>query len=137
MGYADEMRREAERREARKAAGKPYHETPEEVKARLELEDDRLEKDIQRECIRHYRANGFRTYEGIRLKARIQPGQPDITLFHPKRQWHGYHEVKTPTGKLRPDQLEFRETCLETGVPHYVGGMECCREIIDLVCEGK
>jgi hypothetical protein len=126
---------ESRRRAARRAQGLPFDETPKETEQRERLEDDRLESEIQAECVKEYRARGFIVYEGLkeRRKTRIDKGHPDLELFHPRARWHGYHEVKTPTGKLRPDQEDFRESCLATDVPHYVGGMEACAAAIDEV----
>jgi hypothetical protein len=137
VGQFTDFAKEAMRRQARRDAGLPLHETPEELAKVKREADDRLEREIQAECVREYRANGFIVYEGIKSKARITPGQPDLTLFHPRTKWHGYHEVKTPLGELRPDQKDFRETCIATDVPHFYGGMETCRFIIAFVTEKK
>jgi hypothetical protein len=135
----DEMRAEAERRRARRAAGKPLHDTPEELVQKAKIEDERLESEIQAECVRHYRANGFIAHEGLkeRRKTRIDKGHPDIELFHLATKWHGYHEVKVPGGRLRPDQRNFQEWCIACEVPHFVGGMEICELVIELVLDLK
>jgi hypothetical protein len=126
------MAREAERRRARVAAGKPIHLTPEELKAQDKAEDERLEREIQAECVREYRANGFTLWEGLKdkKKVKIQPGHPDLELFHPRYQWHGYHEVKTPRGELEPAQRDFMEMCDACNVPFFVGGINVVALVI-------
>lgn len=131
MSYAEDMRREAERRQARHDRGLPLNETPEELKARAREEDDRLEKDIQAECVKEYRGNGCVVYEGLKSKAKIQPGWPDLGVFHPATRQFWFHEVKTPTGRMRPDQEDFRRTCITTGVTHIVGGIAVAKLAIE------
>lgn len=132
---ADQVRAEAARRAARRAQNLPLTATTEEVEREKRAADDRLEAEIQAECVRHYRANGFVVYEGLkeRRKTRIDKGFPDLTLFHPRTKWFGYHEVKTPTGTLRPDQRDFRDTCIATNVPHFVGGVEIAHLVIEVI----
>lgn len=133
MIAAEDIRREAERRQVRRAAGLPLNETPAELEERAKEDDDRLEKDIQAECVKEYRANGCTVYEGLKEKrsTKIAPGWPDLGVFHPSRKLFWFHEVKTPTGKLRPDQKDFRETCIATGVTHIVGGIAAARLAIE------
>jgi hypothetical protein len=139
VSYADEVKQEAARRQARRDQGKPLNPTPDELQAKARADDDRLEREIQAECVKEYRANGFIVYEGLRekRKTRIQPGQPDLTLFHIRAKWHGYHEVKTPAGKLRPDQEDFKAACDQTGTPHFVGGIDTARQVIAIVHERR
>jgi hypothetical protein len=129
---SDAVRAEAERRAARRAEGKPLALAVDEMEHREAVADERLEREIQAECVREYRANGCIVYEGLKekRKTKIQPGWPDLGVFHPRTKTFWFHEVKTPTGTLRPDQADFRETCLATGVPHYVGGIEVARQAI-------
>jgi hypothetical protein len=74
-------------------------------------------------------------YEGLKekRKVRIDRGHPDLELFHFRKKWHGYHEVKTPTGHLRPDQRDFRDSCVACEVPHFTGGFDVCQIVIALV----
>ncbi len=129
---ADQVREEARRRADRRAKNLPLTETPAEREQRIVDEDFRLEREIQAECVRLYRANGFTVWEGLKdkRKTKIQPGHPDLTLFHVRLKWHGYQEVKTPTGELRPDQKDFREVCIASGVPHFVGGVQIAQLVI-------
>jgi hypothetical protein len=131
----DAIRAEAERRLARRSQGKPLAPTPDELATREAVADDRLEREIQAECVKLYRAHGCTVYVGLvaKGKGKIQPGWPDLGVFHPRTKTFWFHEVKTPTGTLRPDQADFRETCLATGVLHYVGGIETARQALSTI----
>lgn len=131
LGNARDTIREAERRKARRNAGKPLHETPAELEQRTRSDDNRLEKEIQRDCVRIYRANGCVVYETSQKRAaKVTPGLPDLIVFHARAKAMWYHEVKTATGELRPDQRDFQEQCQLTGTPHYVGGIEAAERAL-------
>lgn len=64
------------------------------------------------------------------------PGIPDLVTFiplptfTPKGERCGVHsvllfiEVKAVGGRLRPEQIVFRDTCHAAGVQHVVGGLD-------------
>ena len=56
------------------------------------------------------------------------PGVPDLWAFLPAHAAQParaiWIEVKATGGRLRPEQVEFRERCLTSGVSHLVGGLD-------------
>lgn len=115
---------EAERRRIRREQGLPLHETPAELAERIEEDDDRLEREIQVDVVKLYKALGCQVWSHSELrKTKQTPGYPDLTVLHPRRRIHWYHETKTPAGKLEPAQLEFFCTAAESGVTVIVGGV--------------
>jgi hypothetical protein len=138
MSYADDVRREAELRQARRAAGRPLHELPDELERREREKDDRLEKAIRKDCIDRYRANGCVVYDTEqRRKTRGTPGVSDLIVFHHRTMSHWYHEVKAPTGELEPSQRNFKEDCDACGIPYVVGGIEAAEAALDLFVRSR
>lgn len=136
MSLAD-MIREAERRAERRSKGLPLHETPAEIEARAAEEDARLEREIQAEVVRIYRANGCVVYStSSTRRSRIAAGIPDLIVFHAGAGVHLYHETKTPRGKLRPDQVDFAEQCIRTNTVHIVGGVQAAELAVETLIRG-
>jgi len=55
------------------------------------------------------------------------PGVSDLILFVPRRPEGRelvFLEVKGQGGRLRPEQIQFRECCLAAGATHLVGGLD-------------
>ena len=50
--------------------------------------------------------HGWRSYH-THDSRRSQPGFPDLLLIHPTRQLILYRELKTQTGRVRPEQTAF------------------------------
>ena len=148
----DEVRAEVNRRADRRRQGLPLHETetPLQVATRLIEEDNRLEKAIQADVIKLYRRFGCVIYSLSQPRATKQtPGLGDLFGFTPMiyiqpSRLAFWHETKTAVGKLRPDQREFHEFCLETagGCRHVVGGLLAAEEFLvhvgvcDRNCDG-
>lgn len=131
---ADEIRAEAERRRRRREKGLPIEDTPAEKEQYAREEDDRLEREIQRDVVRLYRAHGCVVYEtSQRRAAKVSPGIPDLIVMHTGARVQFYHEVKTPSGKLRPDQKDFRDQCLASGTVHIVGGVAAAERQLDAI----
>lgn len=124
----EEILAEQRRRDARRANGLPLTETPAELAERIVEEDSRLEKQIQADVIKLYRAHGCVVFNLSQARATKQtPGIGDLYVFWPEYRGLGptvwWHETKTPAGKLRPDQREFQQLCEECLVGHVVGGV--------------
>jgi hypothetical protein len=130
MSIADTIA-EAERRRIRRDAGLPLHETPAEVAERIQEDDDRLEREIQIDVVKLYKALGCQVWSHSELrKTKQTPGYPDLTVLHPRRRLSWYHETKTPTGTLEPAQLVFRSTAAESGLTVIVGGVVAAEEFL-------
>ena len=122
---------EAERRAARRAQGLPLHETPAEQAERIQENDDRLEREIQGDVVRLYKALGCQVWSHSELrKTKQTPGYPDLTVLHPRRRLAWYHETKTPTGTSSPAQRTFLGTAAECGVTVVVGGVQAGEEFL-------
>lgn len=84
-----------------------------------------LERDIARAVIAFYATLGCHvssTQDRRPRATRVTPGFPD--LFVMRRALGGwFHELKAPTGKQSPAQIEFQATCGRCGVPYIVGGV--------------
>jgi hypothetical protein len=119
---------EAHRRLERRKKGLPLNETPEELAEGVKAKDERLEKEIQSECVRIYRAHGCIVYEtSQKRRAKVSPGIPDLMVFHAAKEAFWFHEVKTPRGSLSPAQEDFRDRCAETGTLLVWGGVDDAR----------
>lgn len=120
---------EAERRRIRREQGLPLHETPAEAAVRIQEEDTRLEREIQADVVKVYRAIGCKIWSHSEpRRAKLTAGYPDLTVMHPGRRLTWYHETKTPAGSLRPAQLEFLATAASCGVAVVVGGVRAAEE---------
>lgn len=126
----------AEWRKQRAAAGKPLHLTHREVAenaAEEQLEKDfRLEREIQNDCIRLYRAHGCSVYitsvkMKVSKKAKVTPGVSDLIVFHTRARSMFFHECKNASGRLEPSQTNFQSDALAVGVPYIVGGIDAAR----------
>lgn len=59
-----------------------------------------------------------------------KPGLPD-RVMHYKGRVH-YLEIKTPKGKLSPNQLEFQEQCRQGRIKyHVIRSLEDIQEIVE------
>lgn len=130
MSAIEEAQKEAHRREHRRSLGLPLHPTADELAAeavkRAREDDDRLEREIQADCVAKYRAAGCTVYVlAQKEKHKMTPGIPDLLIFPPGfGLGHSFwHEVKTPTGEQRPDQRVFQEDCERTGTDYVLGGV--------------
>lgn len=122
---------EAERRRSRRAQGLPLHDTPAEAAARIHEDDDRLEREIQADVVKLYKALGCQVWSHSELrKTKQTPGYPDLTVLHPRRRLFWCHETKTPTGTLKPAQLEFRSVAAKCGLEVVVGGVAAAEEFL-------
>jgi hypothetical protein len=69
------------------------------------------ERELQKQCLEYLRARSVRYsrtengHKGRNLHGRI--GEPDITCF-PGYGYVVFFELKTATGKQRPEQVEFQ-----------------------------
>lgn len=127
----DEVLAESARRDERRRQGLPLTEveTPEQLEERLQEDDDRLEKDIQRDVMKLYLAFHCLVYNLSQARASKQsPGLADLYVLHlpSKNVW--WHETKTPTGKQRPAQREFQTIHKYTPVGYVVGGVLAAEE---------
>ena len=55
------------------------------------------------------------------------PGLPDVEAFMPAPDGGRVLlvvEVKAPGGRLRPDQVRFRDCCRAAGIAHVTGGVD-------------
>ena len=94
------------------------------------------EKKLQKDIIDHLRLHGCTcgkvkaeagVYRGIRLKSNLLfLGVPDILVFH-SLTGLTFIEVKTATGRMRPEQIIFKELCEKANIKHIV-----CRCIKDV-----
>lgn len=124
----DEVLAEARRRDDRRDRGLPLTETPTEAAERIEEDDQRLEKQIQADVVKLYRAHGCVVFSLSQPRATKQtPGIGDLFVFWANghedcvgRAW--WHETKTPSGTARPDQREFRRLCDQCDVAYVMGG---------------
>ncbi len=63
-------------------------------------------------------------------------GIPDLFVFLPPAPNRSstpeplFHEVKAVGGRLRPEQQQFRQQCLASGVLHVVGGLDAAIEFL-------
>lgn len=78
---------------------------------------------------------GTRRPKGDYPGTRQTPGLPDVLAFLPARSRRNgeprmqlWVEVKACGGKLRPEQIVFRDLCLDADVPHVVGGIDAVTE---------
>lgn len=123
---------EAARRSDRRARGLPLHETPAEREVREKEEDDRLEREIQAEIVRLYRAYGFIVWILSQKRASKQsPGIPDVYAVNPRTGHVIWHEVKTPTGRQSAAQSTFQEEHRGSAVHYVLGGVAAARAILN------
>jgi hypothetical protein len=72
---------------------------------------------------------GTRRRRGEHQGTMQTPGLPDVIAFLPRALGVVFVEVKAPSGRLRPEQAAFRESCLALSydggsVYHVVGGVD-------------
>lgn len=119
---------EARRRQERRAAGLPLHETAAEMAQQdrrvLEAELGRQEASIQRECYRRMRALGWHVVNFSQPRATKQSsGIPDARYQSLIRRVCVWHEVKAPAGAQSTPQREFMEREQAAGHPYVLGGV--------------
>ena len=124
---------EKRRREERKKAGLPLHETPEEIAARnavrIAENDKRLEKEIQRDVRNKYIAFGAIVYWLSQPRETKQTsGLGDLYIIHRRCRVAFWHETKTETGEQSSAQRDFEEWNAEAGVKVVVGGVLAAEE---------
>lgn len=132
MSMAEKVQ-EAKRREMRRANGLPMEETPAEALERIAEEDARLEGEIQQECWNELRAAGFTMYWlSQKRRTKQSPGLGDLYGVHEAKGVVVWVEVKTPTGRQRPAQVDFEYAHRYThkSVTVVVGGVEAVRQYI-------
>jgi hypothetical protein len=130
-----ELIEEARRRGERRRLGKPLAPTPVELEQREKEIDARLEKEIQAEVIKLYKAFGCAVYNLSQARASKQtPGLPDLVCFYEdqdkynNRSFSWWHETKTPSGKQSDAQVEFQIRCRRVSVPYVLGGIRAAEE---------
>ena len=106
--------------------------------ARLAEDDSRLEKEIQLEVVKLYRAHGCVVYNFSQARASKQsPGVGDLYVFWPAMRGDGptawWHETKTPTGKQSPAQLVFQQFCESCHVGYVLGGVLAAAAKLDAI----
>jgi hypothetical protein len=95
------------------------------------------ERVVQQHVVRFLRMVGARVYVLGTVRRRgdfpgtmQSPGLPDLYAFVPVpselgRVWFTlWVECKGAGGRLRPEQAEFRDQCLEAKQAHVVGGLD-------------
>lgn len=129
----DEIREESRRRRERRESGKPLEPDAAEFKARLQEDDDRIEKLIQRDVWKLYHAFGCECFWLSQARSTRQTaGVPDLIVFHRRSGVMFFHEVKTPTGIQSPAQAVFEELCKATGRWYALGGVRIAEETLIL-----
>jgi hypothetical protein len=131
----EEVIAEARRRLDRREQHLPLHETPEEVEERIAEDDARLEKEIQRDVVKTYKALGCKVYNLSQARATKQaPGLADLWVVHLATGWSHkgksawWHETKTPKGKQSEAQHEFQRECKACHVGYVLGGTLAAEE---------
>ena len=130
----EEVLAESRRRDARRAQGLPLHETPAEIEERIAEDDARLEKVIQTDVVKLYRAHGCVVFSLSQPRATKQtPGIADLYVFCPSAAAAWWHEVKTPTGKQSPAQVVFQQFCESCHVGYVLGGVLSAAAKLDAI----
>lgn len=73
-----------------------------------------------------------RTVDGRHFNTGAPKGHPDIYFFRWSDGKIGYVEVKTKTGRLRPDQIKFHKMLLRHHIIHC-----CARSVEDALTTAK
>lgn len=100
----------------------------------------RLEKFEQADGVQMLRSLGAHVYvlghnrpRGDRPSTMQTPGVPDVHAFLPRPRYPVraggqfeprrlvYWEVKRKGGKMRPEQIDYRQACIDAGIAHVVG----------------
>lgn len=85
-----------------------------------------LEREVQHDVVKLYEDLGCVVARLSQYRAsRVVEGLPDLLVFPPLRARSAgpfWHEVKTPSGKQSPAQLEWQRLCEARGVVYVVGG---------------
>ena len=92
------------------------------------------ERDEQASIVRLLRTVGGETWVSGTTRRRgdyqgtmMTPGWPDVVSFLPAPDGGRVLlvvEVKGLGGRLRPDQVRFRDCCLAAGIAHVTGGVD-------------
>jgi hypothetical protein len=86
------------------------------------LADVQIEKDVAARGVKQMRALGFIAVNYSQARASKQtPGVQDHEFFHPQRSVFLKWEVKTPTGRPSPDQVQYGEWCAACGIAYLCG----------------
>jgi hypothetical protein len=74
-------------------------------------------------------------FEAVKLKrAGVRRGVPDLFLPYPANYKHGlWLEMKSPTGRVSPEQLWWSQKLTECGYQHNV--CRSCQEAITIISE--
>lgn len=94
--------------------------------------EEKPEKREQRWVIDCFKKAGMRVYSLSQPRATMQSeGLPDLWVFCPRKKVGFWWETKAPKGQMSPAQRVFRDLCLVTDTPHYVGGLEHARRLLE------
>lgn len=77
---------------------------------------NRVEDQLRPLIIKALKKRGFKVWR-IENSLRGNKGIPDLLAF--KIGYMCWIEVKTPTGRIQPEQLEFADLCFGAGVNHF------------------
>lgn len=128
----EEILLEARRREDRRAQGLPLSEiepSDADTLERIAETDNRLEKEIQAQVMKLYRAFGCVVYNLSQARASKQsPGLPDLYVVHRGIHQAWWHETKTPFGKQSVAQKYFGEIHTKTPIRYVLGGVRAAEE---------
>lgn len=88
----------------------------------LELDEDRLEKEIELNADKQLRALGFEIVKFSQPgKTKQTPGIADRRYYHRARRLAFWWEAKSATGRQRPDQRLFQELVEASGDLYVLG----------------
>lgn len=87
-----------------------------------------LEADVERAADRLMGMLGFATIRlSQRRASKVTAGVPDRYYVHPRRLLAVWVELKSSTGRPRPEQLQFARLCEDADVDHVLGGIDALR----------
>lgn len=90
------------------------------------------EADVQREVVSLYHLAGCAVLSLSQGRATRQTeGTPDLFVTGHNYVW--WHEVKTPKGKLRPEQAAWKVIADQTPCPVIVGGVDAAMQQLEQV----
>lgn len=62
-----------------------------------------------------------------RRASKVTAGVPDRYYVHPRRLLAVWVELKSATGRPRPEQLQFAQLCRDADLAHVLGGIDALR----------